>query len=74
MTVFHLRYRQSGGTTTEPAGYECQMCKTYVDMGYLIRQLDLRRKRAELSALETEIAQEDATAVPPRKEPARASA
>lgn len=50
-----LRWRKSGGITTEPAGYFCLECHTMVDSAALIARAELKAKKQELKDLEEEI-------------------
>lgn len=55
VAVVHLITRQGGGTTGEPAGYQCAQCHGDVDMARMIQLNDLERKRAELKALQEQV-------------------
>ena len=54
--LVHLATKEGGGLVEEPAGYECQHCRQHMDVAYLIKRAEVRRKKREVAALEEEIA------------------
>lgn len=59
--LVRLKYRDSNsGTTTEPAGHKCAACGAVVDNAYMIRLIEINKKRAEVARLQSEIATADA--------------
>lgn len=63
-----LKYKQDGGTITEPAGYHCVACHGVADTARLAHLIDLDRKRREIKRLQAELGEE-----PSRAEPVKAA-
>lgn len=53
--IKRLRWSQSGGTVTEPAGWRCAACGHEVDTATLIKELLLRQKKAEVDAAQQQL-------------------
>jgi hypothetical protein len=52
--VVKLRHKAEGGTISEPAGHRCVACGAVVDNAYMIRLIDIQRKRSEADRLVAE--------------------
>jgi hypothetical protein len=52
-----LKVRQGAGMSTEVSSWQCAGCGLTADMRQMQAQLTLRHRKAELAALEAEIAQ-----------------
>ncbi|HYE93732.1 MAG TPA: hypothetical protein VEA38_22055 [Terriglobales bacterium] len=75
MPLVRLKYRDSGsGTSSEPAGHKCAACGAVVDNAYMIRLIEIQKKRAEIARLSAEV--ESAAPAKPAadKKPAEAAA
>lgn len=71
--IVRLKYKSDGGgTTTEPAGHKCAACGAVVDNAYMIRLIEIDKKRKEAARLTAEIAADEAAA--PKKKPVEAAA
>jgi len=55
MELSKLTWKEGGGTVRQPVGWLCRACNVKVDTAKLIQELQLRRKRKELQALEEEV-------------------
>jgi hypothetical protein len=51
-----LRWRPTGGTTPQHAGYKCALCGLEVDTGYLIRKAEVAHKKQQLKEAQDELA------------------
>lgn len=71
LPLVRLKYRDGGGTTTEPAGHKCGACGAVVDNAYMIKLIEIQRKRDSRARLDAEIAEAEAATRPaPPKGPA----
>jgi len=53
--LVQLRYKaDGGGTTTAPAGHKCAACGAHVDNAYMIRLIEIQKKRDEARRLSAE--------------------
>ena len=68
--LYRVVTKDGAGLVEEPAGYACHDCRQVMDMAYLIKRSEVRRKKAEVAALEQEIAA--APAPKPAVEPVKA--
>jgi len=64
MELSKLTWKEGGGTVRQPVGWLCRACNVKVDTAKLIQELQLRRKRKELQALEEEVGAGAGTATP----------
>lgn len=55
IAVTKLRWRQGGGITLEPIGYECQQCRGIVATDLLVNSAKLKEKQRELKQVEEEM-------------------
>lgn len=58
VAIVKLKTSAVGGIVPEVAGYACLSCKEKADTGMLLKRLELRRKAAELTELEADIARD----------------
>lgn len=56
-----LKWKADGGTTTEPAGHRCAACNAHVDNAYMIKLIDMQKKREEVTRLQASLAVDEAT-------------
>lgn len=52
-----LKAKVGGGSTSEPAGYQCSVCHHKADLVKMQQTVYLKQKREEMAALEAEISQ-----------------
>jgi hypothetical protein len=62
--VMHLKAKYGAGTTTEQAGWQCSGCGTKADVLEMQNAAYLRQRKADLAALEAEVAQHQPAARP----------
>lgn len=58
--LVQLKYKPDGGTTTSPAGHQCIACHAVVDNAYMIRLVDIQKKREEIRRLQAEVGEPEA--------------
>ena len=59
--VVHIKYHPTGGTSEEPAGFECAECEIgLVSIQFLVNKLELAKKKEDLKAKEKEIEESEA--------------
>jgi hypothetical protein len=67
LPVVQLKYKgDNGGTTTSPAGHKCAACGAIVDNAYMVKLIDIQKKRAEGQRLLAEARDAEATMAPPK--------
>lgn len=59
--VFALIWREGGGVTTEPSGYECVQCRAFMDSATLVKHALLDAKKRELAELQAQMRDEEET-------------
>lgn len=55
MSVFQLVRHPGKGITTKPTGYKCAQCHLQINLGSLVKELDLKRRKAEMEQIQQEI-------------------
>lgn len=55
LAVTTLRHSLNGGTTSTPAGYQCQQCHAVVDIGYLVKRVKAKHLRQQMAQMAEEL-------------------
>jgi len=66
--VVKLKYKSEGGTISEPFGHTCVACHAVVDNAYMVRLVEMSKKRAERDRLNAELAEAERATAPKKAE------
>lgn len=62
--TFHLVSRQGGGTTESPIGWECQACRSAMDMGKMQDEAEVREMERQIQEKRLQLEQRSAKPAP----------